>query len=273
VKLQFNTILMASAFALPPKIVERQWGPGERSKMYPSAKLDEKWSVEVLDSEPNLSALIHFNSSRDEVSWVSGDGSQVHTLHSRTRSRQAKAFTANNARALSPYQLKVGAKQEVRRGSWDLSKGILYFIPKPGDGNPLWNLPIADQLVDTDVDKDRSTWMGLSSYPNRMYHMFWIPGSRRGEALLEVLNWDDQSSSELINWASCGEGRSLLLENVKVKDEPRIRIHTMQANEKLRNLDWMGFAEAAGYWATRMVPRTCNEVYVATTTGTLRISR
>ena len=247
----------------------RSWSLEERQKMFSSVKSIE-WKTQVIDAEPISNSLMTFNRSRDELAWVAASGTTAHHLNLSTHARYQKTLAAED-RAWAPYQRRSGAKLDVRRGAWELLKNTLYFVPKPGDGHPLWSLPVGESLVDTTVDRDRSSWLGLSAYPNRLYHLFWIPGNRRDEALFEVIKWDD--TSELVAWTSCGEGRSILIENKQVEQERSVFVHGLRENKKLRTLEWDSHAEIKGYWATAMVSRTCSEIFIATPTGIIRAAK
>ena len=260
---------MAASFALPPKVVERSWTQEERQKLYPNATLSTA-SAEVINPEPNFNGLFRYDRARDELVWVKADGNEALHWNARTRAAHTKALKGGE-RTLEAYRPDPGARLKTKRGSWELLKNVLYFIPDSSDGNPLWNLPVADDLVSLQVDRDRSTWMGLSTKPNKLYHLFWIPGSRRDEALLEVLKWD--GAGELVAWQPCAEGKSLLTENTGTSAEPAVKLYALRANDKLRTLDVESVAEVKGYWATAVAPRTCGEVYLATAKGVLRVSR
>lgn len=234
--------------------------------MYPAVKNAENWHVNLVDSEPNTSGLVQMDRRRDELLWISVSGAEVHRLNLKTGSKSKKSEKLDE-RMLAPFAKIPFSKWSVKRGSWELLKKSLYFIPESGDGQPLWNLAIADDLVSVEVDKDRSSWMGLSTIPNKLYHMLWMAGGRRDEALLETLHWD--KDSELVAWVPCAEGRSLLLENKNGK----VILNSLQENPKLRTLDWEGYAELNVAYATNMQARSCNEVYLTTTQGLIKASR
>lgn len=261
------TVLLASAFALPPKVVTRPWTQEERQKLYPEAAVTT-WKSETLDADSLTSGLLRLDRVRDELQWIGASGDTLHQINLRTRTRSKKSFTVSE-RALAPFVRAVDtSKTIVSRGTWELLKKALYFIPKNGDGQPLWSLPVTEDLVGIEVDSDRSTWMGLSAYPNQLYHMFWIPGSRRDEALMEILQWD-QGGAELVTWVRCAEGKSLLVEN----REGKAWIHQLEENVKLRTLDWKGSSQVSAQPAAKAVARTCSEVYLSGAAGLLRLSR
>lgn len=259
-------LLLASAFALPPKVFEKSWTFSNRKSLFADSKQVE-WEVQVVDAESLTTRLLKIDKKRDELVWITPSGQNSKTLNLRTRKMASKPFVWKGHSVAGFENFMLQSKQNVSNGEWEFQKNLLYFIPKGAAGLPLWNIPISEDLAQISVDKDRSTWMGLSVFPNKLYHLYWLPRGRRSEAQLEILNWD--LNSELLSWFQCAEGKSLLVENF----EGRVRINEFVQNPKSKTLDWVSWSELELPHATIAVGRSCHEIYVGGLGGITRLSR
>jgi len=281
------SVLLFSSFALPPKWLDRSWVESERERLF--SKIDtfrpgEDWSYSWISTDANPHGSLVVDQSRAELLSLAFDGKSYTVYSLRNGITQKRNLKGQLHQSASKFFKEMSTQQITHKGKWSYSNSELYFIPQRGDGRSLWNIPIPSTLIGFDSDRDRSSVLGLSAYPNVLYHLFWKPRVSRSEALIEKLLWDNDS--ELVAWETCAEGKSILVEN----HSEELRIHFLSENSKFRTMEWGGYLSlnadqvkslggdevevgSERLWATGFALRSCHDFFVSTVEGVFRAQK
>lgn len=174
-------LYLASAFALPPKIIQLDWSLAKRKEL----KIPERRA------------------------------SKVELLTRQYVDPPVDVFPAKNLAKKSESSqstVELPKRFEFREGIFQLNTNTLAFISREQKNINLWSIPLGFEAMKMEKTGARTGLVAWDIYPSQIFFLDWGEKASGAKALGYKINWSEDS--EVIRFFECHFGKWVLVENL-----------------------------------------------------------